>query len=313
MNSGAFFKIRMGSLLADKPIPFELYVLIGGKQVLYLREGERLDFEKIQKLDRADVFYIPTSQRAAYKSFVHSNLAEESWSVPEKAQLLRESSLALVEEIFENPNVEDALEDSKEVISEFVSFLDESPEGAAHLISLSTHDFYTYNHSLDVAIYSLGLGRVAGYSDKDLRELGRGALFHDIGKREVDVNIICKNGPLDELEWAQMQKHPTYGLQILSEYDTSEEMKACCFEHHENFLANGYPQGLHGDEIHPMARVIALTDTFDALTTQRSYNTPMTPREALNFITQKLGAKYDPDLLKAMNSVLFQMEKEAAG
>src|SRR5690606_799929 len=103
---------------------------------------------------------------------------------------------------------------------------------------------------------------VVGYSEKDLMELGRGALFHDIGKREVDVNIICKNGALDDVEWAQMQKHPTYGLQILSLYETSEAMKACCFEHHENFLGNGYPQGLQGHEIHPMARIIALTDTF---------------------------------------------------
>ena len=148
-----------------------------------------------------------------------------------------------------------------------------------------------------------------GYSAEDLLELGRGALFHDIGKREVDVNIICKNGALDEIEWAQMQKHPTFGLQILSQYDTSEAMKACCFEHHENFLGSGYPQGLSGEEIHPMARIIALTDTFDALTTQRSYNVPMSPKEALTFITEKLGSKYDPELLKAMNSVLFQMEE----
>ena len=132
---------------------------------------------------------------------------------------------------------------------------------------------------------------------------------HGIGKREVDVNIICKNGALDEIEWAQMQKHPTFGLQILSQYDTSEAMKACCFEHHENFLGSGYPQGLSGEEIHPMARIIALTDTFDALTTQRSYNVPMSPKEALTFITEKLGSKYDPELLKAMNSVLFQMEE----
>ena len=309
MEPASYFKIRVGSLLAEKPIPFDLYVLIGDKQVLYLREGESLGSEKIKKLDGADVFFINANKRAAYKKFVHETLTEETWSITEKAEILRESSLALVEEIFENPNIENALDDSRELISDFVSFIDENPDGAAHLISLSTHDFYTFNHSLDVSVYSLGLGRAVGYSAEDLLELGRGALFHDIGKREVDVNIICKNGALDEIEWAQMQKHPTFGLQILSQYDTSEAMKACCFEHHENFLGSGYPQGLSGEEIHPMARIIALTDTFDALTTQRSYNVPMSPKEALTFITEKLGSKYDPELLKAMNSVLFQMEE----
>ena len=88
-------------------------------------------------------------------------------------------------------------------------------------------------------------------------------------------------------------------------------MKACCFEHHESFLGNGYPQQLTGPEIHPMARIVAITDTFDALTTKRSYNQPMTPSKALEFMSTKLASKYDVDLLRAMNSVLFKMGKAA--
>ena len=118
---------------------------------------------------------------------------------------------------------------------------------------------------------------------------------------------------MDDVEWAQMQKHPQYGLQILNEFDVSDEIKACCFEHHESFLGNGYPQQLDGDEIHPMARIVAITDTYDALTTKRSYNQPMTPKDALNFMNQKLANRYDPDMMKAMYSVLFKMEKQAAG
>ena len=220
---------------------------------------------------------------------------------------MRESSLTLAEEIFEQPAVDKALHESKELITNFIDFMEQEPEGMAHLISLSSHDFYTYNHSLDVSIYSLGLGKTCGYSPEDLQELGRGALFHDIGKRNVHVDIICKTGPLSDVEWAQMQKHPQYGLKILTDYSCSEAMKACCFEHHESFLANGYPQQLSGPEIHPMARIVAITDTYDALTTKRSYNEPMSPRDAVEFMSTKLKGKYDPDLLRAMNSVLFNM------
>ncbi len=312
MELNESFKIRVGSLLPDRPLPFDLFIFLNKKMVHYLRSGDELSQDKINKLDRADVFYVPLGQRQDYKNFVYQRLNEDNLKTEVKAQILRESSITLVDEIFENPDVGSALTDSKEVIGEFVKFVDEAPEGLSHLIHLSSHDFYTYNHSLDVSIYALGLGMAVGYKGEELQELGRGSIFHDIGKRLVDVNIICKNGALDEVEWAQMQQHPTFGLQILDEYDVSEEIKACCFEHHENFLGNGYPQQLDGDEIHPMARIVALTDTYDALTTKRSYNKPMLPREAIEFMTEKLAQRYDPDLLKAMNEVMVRMDKDKA-
>lgn len=304
-----FFKIRVSTLLPGQPTTFDVFIMINGRQVHYLRPGETLKADKIAQLDRADIFFVPEDQRPLYKRYVFDRMNQDSLGVAQKAQILRESSLTLAEEIFEQPDVEQALTDSKELISNFITFMEQEPAGMAHLISLSSHDFYTYNHSLDVGIYSLGLGQILGYQTEDLQELGRGALFHDIGKRNVHVDIICKQGTLDDVEWAQMQKHPQFGLRILTDYGCSEAMKACCFEHHESFLGNGYPQQLTGPEIHNMARIVAITDTYDALTTKRSYNQPMTPKDAVEFMSTKLKAKYDPDILKALNSVLFKVEK----
>ena len=225
-----YFKIRVGTLLPSAPTTFDVFIMINNRYVHYLRPGESLKAEKIAQLDRADVFFVPEGQRSAYKRYIFERLNEDKIETRTKALILRESSLTLAEEIFEQPAVDQALHDSKELITNFIDFMDQEPEGMAHLISLSSHDFYTYNHSLDVGIYSLGLGKVAGYNPDDLHELGRGALFHDIGKRNVHVDIICKNGPLSDVEWAQMQKHPQYGLKILTDYDCSEAMKACCFE-----------------------------------------------------------------------------------
>jgi putative nucleotidyltransferase with HDIG domain len=306
-----FIKIRVSTILPAYPITFDIHIMLNGRYVHYLRPGDRLKADKISSLDRADIFYVPEAQRALYKRYVFDRMNETGIDAKQKAVILRESSLTLAEEIFEQPNIENALHDSRELITNFISFMEKEPDGMAQLISLSSHDFYTYNHSLDVGIYALGLGKVVGYGPEDLHELGRGSLFHDIGKRNVHVDIICKNGPLSDVEWAQMQKHPQYGLKILTEYACSEAMKACCFEHHESFLGNGYPQQLSGPEIHPMARIVAITDTFDALTTKRSYNDPMTPEDALNFMSTKLAGRYDTDLLKAMNSVLFKMRAVA--
>jgi HD-GYP domain-containing protein (c-di-GMP phosphodiesterase class II) len=312
MEAEKFFKIRVNTILPSSPTTFDVFILLNGRHVHYLRPGEMLKKEKIASLERADVFYVPEGQRGEYKRYVFDRMNQDGLDASVKANILRESSLTLAEEIFEQPEVEVALNDSRELIMNFIDFMEKEPAGMAHLISLSSHDFYTYNHSLDVGIYSLGLGAVAGYAQADLLELGRGALFHDVGKRNVAVEIICKNGPLSDVEWAQMQKHPQYGLRILTDHNCSEAMKACCFEHHESFLGNGYPQQLTGEEIHPMARIVAITDTFDALTTKRSYNQPMAPSKALEFMSTKLSSKYDMDLLKAMNSVLFKMNKATA-
>ena len=314
MSDPKYFKIRVSALIPGRPTTFDVFILLNQRHVLYLRAGDRISQEKINSLEAKSQanFFVPEDQKAAFRIYMSEQLAAEDITVKEKALMLRESSMALVEEMYENPDIEQALTESKEVIDQFVMFMDQNPDGMAHLISLSSHDFYTYNHSLDVGIYSLGLGQVAGYSKKDLVELGQGALFHDVGKRNVPTEIICKTGALDEAEWAQMQKHPTYGLKILNEYNVSDAIKACCFEHHESFLGNGYPQQLPGQDIHPMARIVALTDTYDALTTKRSYNQPMPPREALNFMKEKLAQRYDPNLLKAMYEVLFKMEKKTA-
>jgi HD-GYP domain-containing protein (c-di-GMP phosphodiesterase class II) len=150
----------------------------------------------------------------------------------------------------------------------------------------------------------------AGYNKQDLQDLGRGALFHDVGKRKVPAEVICKKGGLDESEWAIMKRHPLFGLQILNEFpDINDNIKACVFEHHENHIGNGYPQGLKGEDIHPMARIVALTDTYDALTTKRSYNVPMSPAEALTLMKEKLAGRFDPKLLETMYAVLFKIKK----
>lgn len=313
LHNEKFLKVRLQSLNPLEALPFDLYLLINNKQILYTRKGDFLTADKLSKFENKapDSLYLKHEDRAAYKKNVGDNLKSSKLDAKTKAVILRESSLTLVEELFESPDIKRALTESKEIIGNFVDLMGEEPTAMAHLIGLSSHDFYTYTHSLDVGIYSLGLAQVAGFSKEQLQEMGEGALFHDLGKRQVSVDIICKDGPLNDVEWAQMQKHPQFGLLILNDHNVSDAIKACCFEHHESMLGNGYPQSLQANEIHPMAKIVALTDTFDALTTQRSYNKPMKPKAALEFMTTKLAGRYDEDFLRAMNDVLFQMEKAA--
>lgn len=308
-----YMKIRLNSLPPMRPIPFDLFVSIGGRPVHYLRAGDKLEAQKISNFEKKapESFYILITERTNYQSFVRDGLMSDELDTKQKALILRESTMGLVEELFERPDIETALSDARQSIEDFVEFMDSDAAAMVNLIGLSSHDFYTYNHSLDVSIYSLGLGQAVGFKGADLRELGLGGLFHDIGKRHIPLEIICKNGPLTDDEWKQMQKHPQYGLVILNEHSSSDNIKACAFEHHESMAGNGYPQKLAGVDIHPMARVVSVADTYDALTTKRSYNDPMKPTDAIELMAGKLAAKYDPVVMKALMAI-FQKLKAAA-
>lgn len=312
MENSNYFKVRMSTILPMVPITFDLYINIAQNMTLYLRAGEAISLEKAQNLDKKDalgVFYVSEVERLNYQLYVKSHMLSEKFDPLQKAKLLRDSSITLIEELFEHPDVNKALDQSRPIIKDFMSFMEGEPDAMANLIGLSSHDFYTYNHSLDVGIYSLGLGQALGFNKNDLEELGLGAVFHDLGKRNVSLDILCKKGSLNETEWAQMQKHPQYGLIILNSYHASTEgLKAACFEHHESFSGNGYPQQLVGDEIHPFARIVAITDTYDAMTTQRSYNKPLAPIDAVTMIKEKLAGRYDPEMVKALHSVLFKLK-----
>lgn len=310
-----YFRIRLSTIRADKHTAFDIFISVNGKMILYLRADDRLSDAKISMLhsrDTGNSFFVRTEDKEKYRQWVREEMTSDLIEPFSKAQILRESSVAIMEDLFENPDVNQALNESRPIIRDFIEFMDHEPEAMAYLISLSGHDFYTYNHSLDVSIYSLGLGQALGYNPRDLEELGAASLFHDVGKRNVALEILCKKGPLDDAEWEQMKRHPQYGLLILNENpQVSDAIKAACFEHHESFSGNGYPQQLSGQEIHPFARIVAITDTYDAMTTQRSYNVPLKPTDAVTMMKDKLQGRYDPDMLKAMYTVLFKLK--AAG
>ena len=312
MSTTGFFRIRLTTIRANEPIPFHIFIYLDQKIVPYLKLGDQLKTEKINSLhskDTGESFLVADSDKQLYRDYVKESMNSNLIPNHQKATILRESSIAILEDLYENPDVSKALEDSKPIITDLLKFMVDAPDSMGNLISLSGHDFYTYNHSFDVSIYSLGLGQSLGFDKTTLVELGQSSLFHDVGKRMVDLSILCKKGALDENEWVQMRQHPQFGLKILNEHpNISDAIKAACFEHHESWSGGGYPQDISRNEIHPFARIVALTDTYDAMTTQRSYNVPMSPAEALNLMKGKLTGRFDPEMLKAMYCVLFKMD-----
>ncbi|MBO8171814.1 MAG: HD-GYP domain-containing protein [Bacillaceae bacterium] len=179
-------------------------------------------------------------------------------------------------------------------------------KSALNLISnVYVNDQYVFSHSFNVSLYAITLALNAGYTDKQLHELGLGAILHDIGKMNVDPEILNKPGKLTEEEFEEVKKHTIYGYDILRKSDGIPLVTAhCALQHHERLDGSGYPRQLKGDEIHPHARILAVADVFDALTSRRSYRPAILPHEAMEVLYAGAGRQFDAKLVEIFRNVV---------
>ena len=219
----------------------------------------------------------------------------------QKVTLLRQNAIGVMTDIFSTPSKEN-IDRGVKVVSGFVYTLMRDPKAYELLMSLSSHDPYTLQHSVGVATTSIILAKKFGLSDeKDLIEVGVGGLLHDIGKTKVPKEIINKSGPLDAAEWAIMKQHAMFGYEILKNNpNVGTRAKLAVLQHHEDPNGGGYPMGLFGGQIDLFAKIVALADIFNAITTDRSYSKAKPPFEAFVLIKSKLSHRVDAKLFEAL-------------
>ncbi|MCX7976176.1 MAG: PAS domain S-box protein, partial [Bellilinea sp.] len=170
-------------------------------------------------------------------------------------------------------------------------------EGWSRAMDLRDHE--TENHTLRVTELTLRLARQMGVREEDLIHYRRGALLHDIGKLGVPDSILQKAGPLSHEEWALMRQHPIYAYQMLYPIEYLRPAIEIPYCHHEKWDGTGYPRGLKGEEIPLAARIFAVVDVFDALTSDRPYRKAWNIREALDYIKEQTGKHFDPQVVEA--------------
>lgn len=172
----------------------------------------------------------------------------------------------------------------------------------------------TSTHVKRVAEYSLILSRLAGLSEKEAHEVKYASPMHDIGKIGIPDAILKKSGKLTEEEFETMRSHATIGYEILKHSDKSILRSAAIIahEHHEKYNGRGYPRGLHGEDIHIYARIVAIADVFDALGSDRIYKKAWPLEEIINFFEKEKGEHFDPVLtsLFLSNIELFVAARE---
>lgn len=165
------------------------------------------------------------------------------------------------------------------------------------LVRLRSRDEYTYLHSVAVAVLMVGLAQQLGLPEEQVRDAGIGGMLHDIGKMMVPLEILNKPGRLTPEEYETAKIHPAEGYALLRRVGTSQGVLDAALHHHEKMDGSGYPRGLAGTDIPLMARMGAICDVYDALTSERSYKTPWSPPAALSSMSEWKG-HFDPQLLR---------------
>ncbi len=168
--------------------------------------------------------------------------------------------------------------------------------------ALDAKDSYTFGHSERVARVAMELGRELGLQADDLSDIYLAGLLHDVGKIGIRDSVLTKPGPLTREEFEHIKQHVTIGYNILSELHPIRNLLPGVLWHHERWDGQGYPHGLAGEAIPLLARILAVADAFDAMSTARPYREAMGPRRVEEVLTQGAGTQWDARVIEAFNN-----------
>lgn len=243
----------------------------------------------------------PGEQRTAEQAA--KDLAE---ALPEARRIHRES-LRYVRRFMDDVRAGRIVDpgDAEPVVGAVIDNVSGNSSAALTLSFLKRFDEYTYTHCINVQLFAILLGMAMGLEGDELRRLGVSALFHDVGKGKVPLNVLNKPGRLTDDEFRVMKNHSMLGLKMLSQVrGVNNDILRGVVEHHERFDGKGYPQGISGDEIHVFGRIIAVADVYDALTSVRVYKKAMTPSQALGNMYKWNGTDFDPECMRKFIAIV---------
>jgi diguanylate cyclase (GGDEF)-like protein/putative nucleotidyltransferase with HDIG domain len=165
-------------------------------------------------------------------------------------------------------------------------------------LAVDAKDQFTQGHSHKVSAYAVLLAEAAGLEGHEIEEVRLGGMLHDVGKVGIMESILSKNGPLNPDEWEAMKRHVEYGAKLLEPLRGTDRIRDMVAHHHEFFDGSGYPNGLSGDQIPLGARIIAIADAYDTITSERTYKKARAPEEAFQELDRCGSAQFDPELVR---------------
>jgi putative nucleotidyltransferase with HDIG domain len=294
-----FTQIDRDTLFEGANIDFPLYIkkALGIDKIVEYADRE-IELTR-QIIDTQGDFMIDRADAEKYKIYLRE-LAQNKGRGMDRAALtvknriIRENSKLVMQELFDDPRSGEKIKECKAAVSDIVGSIQDNRQLMSEMLTINKYDHYTYTHSVNVSVISLGMALELGINkSEELQQLGMGGMLHDVGKSKIPPSILNKPTRLTEDEYTIMKQHVLLGRKLLAgQVDIPPEVLYSLMQHHEKITGKGYPLGLKEGEISLTGRIVAIADTYDALTTARPYKKAFTPFEALSILRDQM-ADYD--------------------
>ncbi len=308
----------MDLIQLNEPLAYNLYVNASSNEsrlnfIRIFPMGDSLTIDDVENFRRKyPRLYVAEGDRDNYlKTLVQNG----SYSPEQKSEAIKDSAIQHLDNLFNSDKefttevLNDAIEGCRGTVESMIEVINDFDikKLQDHISKLSFHDFYTYDHSINVSMYCISIFKIVNPNAKRgaMVTAGLGGMLHDLGKINIPTHILNKPDKLDEEEFAIIKEHPTRGEKLLQQDEVEmpdevdpETIRRIVLEHHENYDGTGYPMGKKGSAIHVMARITAIADFFDAITTKRSYHEPISIEEAVAVMRSTVNKKIDPNLFE---------------
>ncbi|ODS31483.1 MAG: hypothetical protein SCARUB_03386 [Candidatus Scalindua rubra] len=275
------------------------------KYILFCRGNEKFSPERREELISRNVqrLYISTKDTDKYLKYQERNLKyiveDKNKSSLEKSGALYQVAKNLTEDLLDSPRSGNHIERASTWINNIVSHVLKDEDTFSSLFEVTSHDYHTYTHSINMSVIGLLFGKYLSLKPHELDSLGTGMLLHDIGKVTIPSKVISKVGRLTEEEFTAIKKHPKAGLDLL-EYRSNVDGLSLkiVIQHHENHDGTGYPYGIGGSDIHLFGHISRIIDVYDAMTSNRPYASAKRPFAALSEMKEKMSVCFNEELLR---------------
>lgn len=245
-----------------------------------------------------------SGQQLAHKKYRNTQTFEHA--LPQAKSTHRQAK-SIVKGFLKNARMGHSIDSTvaKRTVKQCVDSVIANQEAMMWLGLLKNADEYTAEHSLNVAIFSITLGRAEGLAPNELETLGLCGLLHDMGKARIPIDVLNKEGALSDSEYLLLKKHTTYGYQMLNDmHDIPSIVAEVAHTHHERLNGKGYPQQLSADKISYFSRIVAIADAYDAITSKRVYSPAKSALEGLRILMGAKGSHFDAKLVQRFIEVM---------
>lgn len=311
INTG-FIPVSVATLYPSEGLEVDLYIRPPGcdEPILYCARTLSVKPEVLWRLEDSGVtrLYIRRDERRAYQQFLRQHLdgwlRDPAQPLKRRAAMLNEVVRDVLNESFASGQTDVIVDSARQLGQRAAELLTSEPVVFQDVVRVLHHDYTTFTHSANVCYYAVLLASALKYPEADLQQIAVGALLHDVGKIDIDERILLKEGPLTELERREIRKHPTSGFRKLCRRrELSQGQLLMAYQHHERIDGSGYPVGIVADEIHPWARLCAVVDVYEALTSQRPYRQPLSAATALSVMSKNSDKQFDQEMFSCWISL----------